>query len=110
MLDAGTSRDKAYFLQQRVLATTPRVSITEEQFSDLRWARRGLNEALSMEEAYSILIANYREFEGELVAISVGEMVGFDYSYDYFFKFKHEVSRRLVNMSTKFEGVQFCRR
>jgi hypothetical protein len=89
-----------YVIQQRILTRTPRIAITESEFEALRVARRVLSEALSLEDIYGILVANYGDFERALVCSSVEEMVGFDYGYDYFFATRQELNRRLVNLLT----------
>jgi hypothetical protein len=100
MATSETGSERNYAIQQRILARTPRISIDQAQFEALRLARRVLSEALSLEDIYGILVANYRDFERALVAASVDEMVGFDYGYDYFFAIRQDLNRRLVNLLT----------
>jgi hypothetical protein len=92
--------ERTFALQQRILSRTPRIPISEAEFHSLRTARKVLAEALSLEEIYGILVANYGDFERSLVLTSVDEMVGSQHGYDYFFSVRQELGRRLVNLLT----------
>jgi len=82
------------------IGSFPEVSITKEQFSDLRDSNLALSHGLSIEEKYEILFSNYLEFEREILSRSAEFMVRIPFEHEDFFEVQLEINRKLVNLLT----------
>jgi len=56
-----------YSLRKGVLDKVPEIEITEKEYDAFSQARNILLNALAIEEKYDILIANYLDFEKEIL-------------------------------------------
>ncbi len=74
------------------------VEIDEEEFNNIKQAREIMSAALSLEEVYDYFVSNLRDFEKELLIISVDEMLLFDFSHNNFYSISAAIGRRLANL------------
>jgi hypothetical protein len=72
--------------------------ITEELFNDVRAANTGLITVLGLEEKFDFILANYTEYEGELLRIALDKMVWGERDWSTYRQAKHTVNRRIVNL------------
>lgn len=89
-----------YLLRIDVLAHTPEIEITVEKYSEYEKARKILLNALAIEEKYEILIANYLDFERQLLDITTEYMVREHRDYPDFFEVRLGLNIRQVNLLT----------
>jgi hypothetical protein len=89
-----------YIIRKAVLAPTPEVEITAEEYSLLGRARVVLSAALAIEEKYEILIANYLSLETRLLRIAANDAVRRTLSYSEFFDIRSALNIDLVNLLT----------
>lgn len=59
-----------YCIEKRVLARVPTIEIDQARFAELVRARQGVSETLGIEEKYDLLVENYLEFTGSLLAMA----------------------------------------
>lgn len=78
----------------------PQLDIDEERYESLNVARHVLSNALAIEEKYEIVIANYLDFEKELLDKAVGNMARGLGDYGEFFQLRLDLNKRLVNLLT----------
>jgi hypothetical protein len=89
-----------YIVRRRTFDNPGDVDISREQFDDAKTARKGLLEALSIEEKFDILSENYFEFERDLLEITLRNSMfsGRDWSSS---KGEiHLIDRRIINLLT----------
>lgn len=86
LLDPASDREAAH-------------QISEEEFKALRLARSRLVAALSLEEAYNLLLANHKDLEVEVATIAIERMAGISKSdYQDFFEVQSSLNRRTLNL------------
>jgi hypothetical protein len=89
-----------YIIRKAVLAPTPEVEISPEEYSLLGKARGALSAALAIEEKYEILIGNYLALETRLLQIAATNAVRRTLSYSEFFDTRSALNIDLVNLLT----------
>ncbi|TDM09070.1 MAG: hypothetical protein C4K60_06915 [Ideonella sp. MAG2] len=73
--------------------------ISESEFTTLQLARSRLSAALSLEEAYNLLLANHKDLEVEAMTIAIDRMTGISGSeYQDFFEVRSSLNRRALNL------------
>ncbi|MDZ7643233.1 MAG: hypothetical protein U5K76_02735 [Woeseiaceae bacterium] len=96
----GEVADGKYILIKAVLGQMPQLDIDETRYKALEAARDVLSNALAIEEKYEIVIANYLDFEKELLDKAVGNMARGLGDYGDFFELRLDLNKRLVNLLT----------
>ena len=82
-------------------------TINEQAFNELKIAREILINALSIEEAYDIIIINYIDFEQSLSKQTIEFLVYFaNYSYMDFYKTRSLLNAKLANLLTVIQMYQ----
>jgi hypothetical protein len=89
-----------YIIRKAVLAPTPEIEISPEEYFLLGRARAVLSSALAIEEKYEILIANYLAIETQLLQIAATNAVRDTLSYSEFFDTRSALNIALVNLLT----------
>ncbi|MEZ9906354.1 hypothetical protein AB4343_16135 [Vibrio breoganii] len=89
-----------YFVRQMILGPTAILPIEPERYYSLSKSRDALVAAKAIEEKYDLMIANYLEFEKELLVQVSNQMVLSKNSYDDFYEIKTILNRRIVNLLT----------
>jgi hypothetical protein len=89
-----------YVLKKAVLGTVPEVTIDEAEYRAYQNARNSLINAFEIEEKYEILIANYFDFEKQIVDGAATSMVRNQTDYSDFFGIRLALNIRLVNLLT----------
>jgi len=89
-----------YVLIKAVLGKVPQLDISEARYKALEAARDVLSNALAIEEKYEIVIANYLDFEKEMLDKSVRNMARGPGDYGEFFQLRLDLNKRLVNLLT----------
>ncbi len=89
-----------YILIKAVLGNMPQLEIDKSRYEALESARDVLSNALAAEEKYEIVIANFLDFENELLDRSVQNMIRTPNDYDGFFQIRLDLNKRLVNLLT----------
>jgi len=97
---AGESAQRKYILIKAVLGKMPQLDIDKARYKALEAARDVLSNALAIEEKYEIVIANYLDFEKELLDKAVGNMARGAGDYGDFFQLRLDLNKRLVNLLT----------
>jgi len=64
-----------YLLRKDVLGKVPEIEITAEEYAEFEKARNILSNALAIEEKYEIVIANYLDFEKQILDATASYMV-----------------------------------
>lgn len=94
----ATQKSRTYALCALVLEKNPELPLDEEEFKRIKQARACLSAALALEESYDLLLANYREFELEVLSIAVVNMTSMKGEYEDFFDIGAALNRRLINL------------
>lgn len=89
-----------YLLRKVVLDEVPEIEITAEEYADFEKARNILSNALAIEEKYELVIANYLDFEKQILNTTTGYMVREHLDYSDFFEVRLGLNIRLVNLLT----------
>ena len=89
-----------YLLRKCVLGSVPEVEITKDEYARLESAHHILSCALAIEEKYEILIANYLDFEKEMLNLTAEDMVRSDKDHSNMFEVRLRLNARLVNLLT----------
>jgi hypothetical protein len=89
-----------YVLRKCILGRVPEVEITEDEYVGLETARNVLSGALAIEEKYEILIANYLDFEKEMLGLTAEDMIRSGIDYPDMFEVRLRLNTRLVNLLT----------
>lgn len=76
------------------------VCISRAQFDDAKSARKGLLDALSIEEKFDILTENYFEFERDLLEITLRNTLFHEKNWSSFQSEIHLIDRRIINLLT----------
>jgi hypothetical protein len=87
-----------YGLARLVLGASKFVSMTEEEYFDIRRRREILLEALFIEEKFDLVVDNYLEFETDLLDSVAREMVRGVQSWTAFQAERNQMNRRIVNL------------
>ena len=72
--------------------------ISGEQFAHARLAKRNLFRVLSIEDKFDLVLANYTDFERELLDLALYQMVHFGVSWSSGHSDIYKVNRRLANL------------
>lgn len=89
-----------YLLRIAVLDNVPEIEITAQEYTELEKARKILSNALAIEAKYDIMIANYLDFEKQILDNIAVLMVRNHTDYSSFFKIRQNLNIRLVNLLT----------
>ncbi|WP_447598252.1 hypothetical protein [Nitrospira sp. Nam80] len=89
-----------YIVSKAVLAPTPEVEISAEEYSLLGTARGVLSSALAIEEKYEILIANFLALETQLLNVAATNAVRNTLTYSGFFEIRSALNVHVVNLLT----------
>lgn len=87
-----------YGLTIAVLAKTPFVAISPDDFNAVRKARAVARGALGIEETFNLVVGNYREYEMELLGGALHSLLYTEGRWSEFVSRIHEVNRRLMNL------------
>jgi len=93
----GTNK---YQLSRRFHGERGAIEISRLQFDLLRNSKHQIIRALSLEEAFDILIQNYMEFEKEVLGLTVDYMVRHPDKYGFHQDGRRILNRRLMNILT----------
>lgn len=85
-----------YLLRKVVLDKVPEIEITAEEYAEFDKARNILSNAFAIEEKYEIVIANYLDFEKQILNTTTGYMVREHLDYSDFFEVRLGLNIRLV--------------
>lgn len=83
-----------------MLAPTPEVEISAEEYSLLGAARGVLSSALAIEEKYEILIANSLALETHLLNVAATNAVRNTLTYSELFEIRSALNVHVVNLLT----------
>jgi hypothetical protein len=89
-----------YSLSIPGLDEAPNIEITKVEFDDFERSRNILSNALAIEEKYEILIANYVDFEKQILNMTADYMVRGPVDHSHFFDIRLNLNIRLVNLLT----------
>jgi hypothetical protein len=89
-----------YIVRKAVLAPTPEVEISADEYSLLGTARSVLSSALAVEEKYEILIANFLALETQLLNVAATNAVRNTLTYSEFFEIRSALNVHAVNLLT----------
>jgi hypothetical protein len=89
-----------YLLSKVVLDKVPEIEITAQEYAEFEKARNILSNALAIEEKYEIVIANYLDFEKQILNTTTGYMAREHLDYSDFFEVRLGLNIRLVNLLT----------
>lgn len=95
---SSSSQDQAYGLTIAVLARTPFVPISAEEFGAASKARTVVSGALGIEETFNLVAGNYLEYELELLRGALRSLLYSEGPWSEFMGRIHEVNRRLMNL------------
>lgn len=87
-----------HIIRKAVLAPVPELEITAEEFLLLQRARQVLTSALSIEEKYEILVANYLALENQLLKIATTNVIRNILTYSEFFETRSALNVRMINL------------
>jgi hypothetical protein len=87
-----------YGLARLVLGSPKFVSITEQEYADIRQRREFLLEALFIEEKFDLVVDNYLEFETDLLDSAAREMVRGVQTWTAFQAERNQMNRRVINL------------
>lgn len=87
-----------YGITQLVLTSPGLVEISEQEYNDISLARKGLFEALYLEEKFDLVTENYFEYEKEILSSSTRFMVFGNQDYEWFQNERNLISRRIINL------------
>jgi len=78
----------------------PVSEISQNEFQQLKSAKKCLSSALAIEEKYELFLSNYIELEKEVLGITVDSMLRRNGEYSDFFNTRLNCNRRLINLLT----------
>ncbi len=87
-----------YYLRRLDVFDDRIVPVAEPQLTAVRAANDTLLVALGIEEKLEFVVANYVEYESELLRLSLHEIVWSNHDWSIYRNAKHIVNRRLVNL------------
>ncbi len=82
------------------------LEISENEFTELENAKDLLHFVVTHEESYDILISNYKEFEQEILQLTLQNMLYSEYSTDSFYELRMQLNKRLINLLTSVKLYQ----
>jgi hypothetical protein len=88
------------YLLRKAAGAVPDIEITEDEYVKFEKAHKILSSALAFETKYEILIANYLDFEKQILNLTADFMVRNSLDYSDFFKVRLGLNIRLVNLLT----------
>lgn len=89
-----------YVLRLDVIHRAPEVPITEEEALGARKARKVLNTAFALEEAYDLLVSNFLELDQDALCEAARYVVQDSRRYEEWFEQRARANRRVVNLLT----------
>jgi hypothetical protein len=89
-----------YGITTLVLGSPGLIEISNQDYENIKQARRILFEALYLEEKFDLLTENYIEYETDLLALSTRYMIFRDQNYSWFRREQNLISRRVINLLT----------
>ena len=93
-------KGRKYSLHALILDKNPDIPLDEREFLNLKKAKECLTHALVLEEAFDLLLGNYRDLELETLSSAVMHMTSSRHDYEDFFEIRTSINRRLVNLLT----------
>jgi len=93
-------KDNKFILTINTLEKHPCLTISEEQFEQIKLHKKTLQAALAIEEKYELLMCNYKEYERDVLEASLDHMLTFSMEYSKFLDERIRFNRRLVNILT----------
>jgi hypothetical protein len=87
-----------YGITQQVLTSPGLVEISEQEYNNISLARKGLFEALYLEEKFDLVTENYFEYEKEILSSSTRFMVFGNQDYEWIQNERNLISRRIINL------------
>lgn len=87
-----------YGIGRLVLASNTFLPISQGEFEQVLTAKSALLEALATEEAFDLLLANFVEFEREMLDLALGNMVYADRGWQASMDQIQGLNRRLLNL------------
>lgn len=93
-----THETASYKITRLVIGEPRAISISETEFNEIATARERLVTMLALEEKLQYVLENFAEYEGELLRLSVKQMVWTVQDWSVFRTAMHGVNRRVVNL------------
>ena len=87
-----------YFVGLVRLPHGPRLELQGQEYDEVIRAKENLVRVLEIEEAFDVLVENYAEFQGELLALSVWHGLHREYARSGSDRLRRLVNRRLGNL------------
>ncbi|MFV2073116.1 MAG: hypothetical protein ACC742_10760 [Thermoanaerobaculales bacterium] len=87
-----------HFITLVVLGDTRKIDLRPEEFDHIATARRNLLVALRLEEKFDLVIANYVEYEAELLNLALHNTVYRDFTWSHANANIQTINRRLMNL------------
>jgi hypothetical protein len=87
-----------HILTTWALGPQPRIEIDETRFNDLRRAMRVHVAIMQIEEKFDLVIANYEEFERDILSVSLRDMVRRDLPWHRMSADRLLLNRRITNL------------
>ena len=81
-----------------MLGRTPALDITSTEFKKLKAAKKVLVSGFAIEEKYDVLLANYEEFEKEILNVTLESMLRPHGKYGDFRCYRAKLNQRLINL------------
>ena len=89
-----------YMITRWALGPQPTLDLSDSDYAELLKARGHLLVALALEEKFDLLVANYEEFENDVLAFSLTRMIRSDLSWSGMVGDRLQLTRRLANLLT----------
>src|SRR4051794_39123740 len=87
-----------YVMRKMVLARTPVVEITEDEYRRVEPSREVINQLIAVEEAYDAVMENYVELEQTIHNIGIRELAFVTMHYEEELAPLNLISRRVSNL------------
>lgn len=89
-----------YGITKLIINCKPLLEISRQEFDDARLIKRSLVKVLSIEEKLDILLESYIEYEKELYALSLKNVIFSHQDWSTFQNDRRVIDRRLINLLT----------
>ncbi|MDD4924643.1 MAG: hypothetical protein PHF74_07440 [Dehalococcoidales bacterium] len=87
-----------YYLSKRTIGSPGRIDLDESEYNKILQARNNLFIALSIEENFDLLLANYLSFETYLLQITAEQVIGRHLDYTTAQSHRRQLNRLLMNL------------
>ncbi len=81
-----------------VLNRTPNVRITKQIYDSVKPAKQGIQEIISIEEKFDLMMENYVELETTLLSLGMSHLAFSTFEYNEMLSSRNLISRRIVNL------------